>query len=228
MTRGANPPHPTSISSAPGVATPQPAARPRDRGRARRPHRRAGRARPAPGADDAPAAEHHPGQLHRGRPPPGRRAGDLGLAKGHAHSRSRCAAGGAVCRRRHLHAGAAPGARHHRRPDRDLRHRRRGGLSRLWKGAGGPVGEQVPGPGVAQPQPVVLRLRAQQHLRHRQAGGEGRPWCRGAAMVPPPRWRCRWPGPGRLVRCAGRAASARSIRASCGRRHGRGPGRREQ
>ena len=31
------------------------------------------------------------------------------------------------------------------------------------------VGEQVPEPGVAQPQPVVLQPRAQQHLRHRQA-----------------------------------------------------------
>ena len=31
------------------------------------------------------------------------------------------------------------------------------------------VGEQVPEPGVAQPQPVVLRAGAQQHLRHRQA-----------------------------------------------------------
>ncbi len=33
----------------------------------------------------------------------------------------------------------------------------------------GQVGEQVPEPGVAQPQPVMLRPGAQQHLRHGQA-----------------------------------------------------------
>ena len=33
----------------------------------------------------------------------------------------------------------------------------------------GQVGEQVPQPGVAHPQPVMLRPGAQQHLRHRQA-----------------------------------------------------------
>jgi hypothetical protein len=53
---------------------------------------------------------------------------------------------------------------HHRRQQR------RGGLeplvvARLFR----QVGEQVPEPGVAQAQPVMLRPGAQQHLSHRQA-----------------------------------------------------------
>jgi hypothetical protein len=79
------------------------------------------------------------------------------------------------------------GAARHRRgidqphlavPGRDLpgqvvhgrRQQRRGGLEPLViPGLMRQVGEQVPQPGVAQPQPVMLRPGAQQHLRHRQA-----------------------------------------------------------
>jgi len=50
------------------------------------------------------------------------------------------------------------------------RQHRRGGLEALVvPGLLGQVGEQVPEPGVAHPQPVMLRPGAQQHLRHRQA-----------------------------------------------------------
>jgi hypothetical protein len=48
----------------------------------------------------------------------------------------------------------------------------------MLAGLFGQVGEQVPEPGAAQPQPVMLRPGAQQHLRHRQAHqlGVGQPF----------------------------------------------------
>jgi len=50
------------------------------------------------------------------------------------------------------------------------RQQRRGGFEPLViAGLFGQVGEQVPEPGVAQAQPVVLRPGAQQHLRYGQA-----------------------------------------------------------
>ena len=92
----------------------------RDRGGAPRPGGGPGRARPAPGPHDAPAAEHHPGALRGGGPPARRRAANLDLADRRADRRSGCAAGGTHRGRRHPGPVGRPGPRHHRRPHRPL------------------------------------------------------------------------------------------------------------